>query len=361
MIIVDAHQDLAWNILTFGRDYTQSAADTRLSERRTPIPVFNDDTLLGWPDFQRGQIAIVFATLFAAPIRAKLGEWDKQHYSDEEEANALYNTQLDAYYRLAEDNPEKFQLVLDLAHLSEVLSHWEDPTEENHPVGLVPLMEGAEAVRHPSELEEWWQRGVRIIGPAWRGTRFCGGTHEPGPLTKQGYALLEVMGDLGITLDLSHMDEVAVLQSLEQYPGKIIASHANAKALLPHSESNRNLSNRVIQGIIERDGIIGVVPLNRFLIEDWNPRDGRWRVSLQHLTAHIDHICQIAGEARHVGIGSDFDGGFGLQKTPVEIETIADLQKLAPLLSEKGYTQADIEAVMGQNWITLLKETLPEG
>jgi len=361
MLIVDAHQDLAWNILTFGRDYSQSAADIRLNEKGTLIPKNNGDTLLGWPEYQRGHVALVFATLFAAPIRAKLGDWDNQFYADANEAYAIYNRQLDAYYRLVDANPEKFQLVLSQESLRNVLSDWGDDTVNEHPVGLIPLMECAEAVRHPTELEEWWERGVRIIGPAWTGTRFCGGTREPGPLTKDGYELLEGMADIGFTLDLSHMDEEAVHQALDGYPGRIIASHANVKALHPGTESNRFLSDRIIHGIIERGGIIGVVPFNRFLVNDWSPNDGRMKVSLSHVVDHIDYICQIAGDAQHVGIGSDFDGGFGLQETPFEIDTIADLQKLAPFLAEKGYTEVDIEAILGQNWIKFLFESLPEG
>jgi membrane dipeptidase len=360
MIIIDAHQDLAWNILTFGRDYTKAAAEIRSLERGTQAPLFNDDTLLGWPDYQQGQVAVIFATLFAAPRRSKLGEWDIQHYGSANEAHTVYQAQLDAYYRLTDDSPEKFRLIKDKADLQETLSHWQGTNENSHPVGLVVLMEGAEGVRHPAELEEWWQRGVRIIGPAWTGTRFCGGTREPGPLTREGFALLEGMSSFGFFLDLSHMDEEAVFQALDIYPGRIIASHANAKALLRGTESNRNLSNRVIQGILERDGVIGVVPFNRFLIEGWKPSDGREVVSLKHLATHIDHICQIAGDARHVGIGSDFDGGFGVQQTPFEIDTIADLQKLIPLLAEKGYTEADIEAVLSRNWLTLLQNSLPE-
>ncbi len=360
MIIIDGHQDLAWNILTFGRNYTKSATDIRISERGTDIPAINDDTLLGWPEYQKGHVAVIFATLFAAPKRAKLGEFDSQNYVDENEAYDLYQAQLDAYYRLSDDNPEKFRLVTHQVDLQGILSHWEDSSKTSHPVGLVPLMEGAEAVRHPSELEEWWYRGVHIIGPAWAGTRFCGGTREPGPLTKEGFALLEGMSSLGFVLDLSHMDELAVLQSLDEYPGRIIASHANAKALLNGTDSNRNLSNRVIRGIIDRGGVIGVVPFNRFLVDGWKPSDGRHQVSLHHVVAHIDHICQIAGNVFHVGIGSDFDGGFGLQKTPIEIDTIADLQKLVPLLDEKGYTDAEIESVLSGNWITLLQNSLPE-
>lgn len=361
MLIADSHQDLAWNILTFNRDYTQSAADTRLGERGTSIPKHNGDTLLGWPDYQKGWVAIVFATLFSTPVRFKLGDWDTQYYTDENDADLKYNAQLDAYYRLTDDHPDKFRLVADQKTLEDVLAHWENTEIEGHPVGLVPLMEGAEAVRHLEELAGWWEQGVRVIGPAWAGTRFCGGTREPGPLTKEGFALLEGMADFGFTLDLSHMDESAVLQSLDEYPGRIIASHSNASALLKGTTSNRFLSDRVIQGLIERDGIIGLVPYNRFLVKDWRTSDGRESVGLHHLVAHIDHICQIAGDAHHVGIGSDFDGGFGLQNTPAEIDTIADLQKLAPHLVEKGYTQDDIAAVLGQNWIQFLRESLPEG
>jgi len=242
-----------------------------------------------------------------------------------------------------------------------VLSKWKsEDIVADRPVGLIPLMEGAEGVRAPGELEEWWGRGVRIIGPAWTGTRFCGGTREPGPLTSEGYALLEAMASFGFSLDISHMDEKAVFQSLDSYEGRIIASHANAKSLLKGTQSNRFLSDEVIANLIERNGIIGVVPFNRFLINGWQPSDGRHVVTLQHVIAHIDHICQIAGDAKHVGIGSDFDGGFGVQQTPAEIDTIADLQKLGPLLAEKGYTQADIAAVLGRNWIDFLAETLPE-
>jgi len=69
----------------------------------------------------------------------------------------------------------------------------------------------------------------------------------------------------------------------------------------------------------------------------------------------------MAGDARHVGLGSDFDGGFGLQHAPQGIDTIADLQKLIPRLQEKGYTEKDIAAVLGENWIAYLERSLPKG
>ena len=133
-------------------------------------------------------------------------------------------------------------------------------------------MEGAEAIGDVRELEEWWHKGVRILGPAWAGNRFCGGTGEPGPLTPAGFDLLEAMADFGYILDLSHMDEKAALQALDMYPGQIVATHANALALVTGSESNRHLSDRVISGLIERDGMIGAVPFNNFLKGELEPQ-----------------------------------------------------------------------------------------
>ena len=360
MLIVDAHEDLAYNILSFGRDYTQSAADTRAREADTDVPMHNGDTLLGWPDFQRGRVAVVFSTLFVTPVRRKLGAWETQIYEDANQAHTLYSAQLDVYHRLTDEHPDKFRLIQTRRDLEAVLTIWASADDENHPVGLVVLMEGAEGVRSPAELEEWWARGVRLIGPAWAGTRFCGGTREPGPLTPEGYALLEELASLGFTLDISHMDEQAVLQALEIYPGPIVASHANAKSLLKGTDSNRFLSDRVIQGLLERDGIIGVVPLNSFLRAGWKIGERREEVTLHHLVAQIDFICQMAGDARHAGLGSDFDGGFGLQSVPTGIDSIADLQKLAPLLEEKGYTLQEIAAILGENWLAHLRRTLPE-
>jgi membrane dipeptidase len=359
MIIVDSHQDLAWNMLTFGRDYTRSVEETRRLESGSQTPQRNGDTLLGWSEYQHGQVAVIFATLFATPARHQLGDWDRLTYATIDEAHRVYSAQLDTYQQLVEQHPEKFHLVRSLQDLQEILARWEDSANEEPPTGLVILMEGAEGVREPAELEEWWHRGVRLIGPAWAGTRFCGGTREPGPLTPEGFALLESMADFGITLDLSHMDEQAVLQALDLFPGRLIATHSNPQSLLKESDSNRFLSDRVLQGLIERDGIIGIPPYNKFLTWEWEPEQGRQAVPLERVVDHIDYICQLAGDAEHVGIGTDFDGGFGLQSVPGEIDTIADLQKLIPLLEKRGYTGKDTAGIMGENWLRHLKESLP--
>jgi len=79
---------------------------------------------------------------------------------------------------------------------------------------------------------------------------------------------------------------------------------------------------------------------------------------LSMVVEQIDHVCQLVGDSLHVGIGSDFDGGFGLQSTPIELETIADLQKLEMLLLEKGYDATTVAGIFGNNWLHMLESNL---
>ncbi|HET6846608.1 MAG TPA: membrane dipeptidase, partial [Anaerolineales bacterium] len=212
------------------------------------------------------------------------------------------------------------------------------------------------------ELPEWHERGVRVIGLAWAGTRYSGGTKEPGPLTPEGRSLLEGMAELGFLLDLSHMDESAALEALDRYEGAVIASHVNCLALLPNFPTNRHLSDTALRRIIERGGVIGNMPVNSFLKPGWSHKKGsrREEVPLDVMAAHIDHVCQLAGDSLHSGIGSDFDGGFGLQSVPPEIDSVADLQKIGPLLERRGYSANDVDNILGQNWLRLLRANLPE-
>lgn len=361
-LLVDGHEDLAYNILSFGRDYTRPVQQTRRLEIHTDIPAHNGDTLLGWPEYQSGRVGLVFATLFAAPVRRKLGEWDTLVYANVSEAFALYRQQIDVYNRLVEAHPGKFRLIRSRLDLDNHLAEWQSAANVEMPelpVGLVILMENAEGVRTPAELVDWWEWGVRLIGPAWAGTRFCGGTREPGPLTPEGVALLRGMAEHGFVLDISHMDEQAALQALDFYPHRIIASHSNALALLPDADSNRHLPDRVIDGLLERQAVIGILPANGFLLPGWRDKGGRQAVTLDHVIAQVDYICQKAGSARHVALGSDYDGGFGLESVPADVDSIADLQLLVPRLQEKGFHAADIDAIFHGNWLGVLRGSLP--
>jgi len=357
MLIIDAHEDLAWNMLTFDRDYTHSAAETRDAEHGGLGPKVNGNTLLGKEDWLRGQIAVIFATVFNSPAHRALGTWDTQSYRNSSEAYDRARAQLDAYHRLV-DEDATFQLVSTQSELAAVLELWnQQETSEIPPkIGLVPLMEGAEPIREPAEVEEWFEHGVRIVGLSWEATRYAGGTHEAGPVTSSGFALLEAMSSLGMILDLSHLSEEAYYQALEAYTGTVIASHANPRRFLPTS---RGLSDSMIALLAERDGVIGIVPFNRFLKPGWTKTDPRDALTLHDVASAIDHVCQITGSARHVGIGTDFDGGFGVDQVPDGIDTIADLQKLIPILEERGYSEDEIMGIMHGNWLRMLTNGLP--
>lgn len=361
-LIVDAHADIAYNMLKYGRDYTRPAAETRRFEAGTQTILDNEDTLLGWDDYQRGQVAVIFSTLFAVPVRFRKTETEKQVYKNFDEAYKLYREQLLTYHRMTDSIPDKFRLIASSSDLNLILNHWQGdrPQQTGHPVGMVVLMEGAEGVRRPSELQEWYEMGVRLIGPAWVGTRYCGGWREPGPLTADGRELLAAMADYNFTLDLSHMDEHAAIQALDVYRGPIVGTHGNCAALMPNSNSNRHFSDRILEGIIARDGVVGVVPFNTYLKVGWvSGKNPRTEVPLEYVANHIDHICQLAGDSLHAGIGSDFDGGFGLQSVPPEIDTVADLQNLVSLLQARGYSETDISNILGGNWLARLKRDLP--
>ncbi len=211
------------------------------------------------------------------------------------------------------------------------------------------------------ELPEWWEMGLRMIGLAWMGTRYCGGTNDPGPLTAEGRELISAMADMNFILDISHMDEAAALESLDRYEGAVMASHSNCAALMKGSDSNRHVPDRVIELLIERGGVIGSVPFNTFLKVGWSRKTGsrREEVPLDAYVAHIDHVCQIAGDSLHAGIGTDFDGGFGLQSIPSGLDSIGDMQLVAAKLIERGYTEGDAANILGGNWLRFLRKNLP--
>lgn len=364
-LIIDAHQDLSYNILSFGRDYSRSVYETRRLEADQPVPGLKYQSLLGWPEYNQGKVALVFGTLFAGPLRAEKELYPNQQvYRTPEEANRIYWNHLNLYHRLAEEKPEVYRLILTKSDLRNHLQEWEkqptDPQPSDYlPLGIIPTMEGAEGITDFSELPLWWENGLRSIGLAWAGNQFCGGTREPGPLTDLGRQLLHEMAKTGFILDLSHMDEPAALECLEVYPGQIIASHSNVASLVKGYFTNRLLSDQVLKQLIERGGVIGVVPLNAFLNWDWCADGGREAVSLRLVAEQIDHICQVAGNCDQVGIGSDFDGGVGLEHVPHELDSIADLQKLTTFLQDLGYNEQEISKIFSGNFLRVVESVLP--
>jgi membrane dipeptidase len=211
-------------------------------------------------------------------------------------------------------------------------------------------------IRTPTETTFWAEQGIRLIGPAWQTNRYSGDTKDGGALTPLGRELLAEMGRARLTLDVTHMSERACLEALDAYEGAVVASHAHSQRTVA---TPRLLSDRVIEGIVARGGVVGVLPLNWALSSSWRASDGKDAVTLAAVGDAIDAVCQIAGDALHVGLGTDFDGGQGTEAAPAELDTIADLPKLASVLATRGFAEPDIAAVMGGNWISFLRRHLP--
>ena len=356
MILVDAHQDIAYNAVCFGRDYRQSALRKRQLETSTDIPSQAGSATLGLPEAIAGRVAVVFATLFVAPRSPRAAPWKNVMYDDVSGAYRLALQQMDTYQRLADDSGQ-IRLIRSQVDLDSVLATWgDDKTVKDRQQGLVILMENADPIIEPRQFEEWYERGVRIVGPAWQASRYSAGTGAPGPLTPLGRELLEVMENFNAILDLSHMAEIAFLEALDRYTGTVIASHSNPRHFC---DTDRHLTDVMIRRLAERDGVMGIVMLNNFLDGKWSKTDPKNAVTFSRVVDIIDHVCQLTGSAAHVGLGSDFDGGFGAESTPAEIDTTADLWYLGKALRQRGYNEDDITAILGGNMLRKLRESLP--
>ncbi|MBN1120112.1 MAG: membrane dipeptidase [Anaerolineae bacterium] len=358
MLILDAHQDIAWNIITLDRDYRRGARQIRQIENGTEIPNWVGEALLGKPEWIEGEIGLIFATIFVTPERFRRGSWDSVCYRDTDGAYYHAKRQLDAYCRLVESD-DHLQLVLTQGDLAAILQDWgdKDLDLDERRIGLVLLMEGADPIRDPDQVEEWYGWGLRAIGLAWEETRYAGGAHEPGSISADGLLLMQSMQTLGMILDLSHIAEEAYWQALDRYDGPVFVSHATPRRFYPNP---RALSDEMIEALAERGGVIGIALCNQFLKPGLHIDDPKESVTIRDVAYAVDHVCQLTGSVEHVGIGSDLDGTFGRRHAPAEIDTVADLQKIAVPLREMGYSEPEISAIFNGNMLRILKKGLPE-
>jgi len=378
-LIIDAHLDLAYNALTWRRDLRRAACYTRDQESGSAAQKHNGQATVGWPDLVRGRVGIVFGTIFCQPRTHQMSPHELT-YETPYEAHEQGMAQLDFYRRWEEREPEHVKLIGTKSDLEGVVSEWlttDDgrPTTYgpapavrrpsspllsgvsslHHRIGIVPLMEGADPILEPKELERWYEKGLRIVGPAWDTTRYAGGTWQGGGITRLGRELFEVMAQFKMILDVSHLSHRALFDALDLYEGEhVIASHSN-----PHRFVNteRQLPDAAIERIAERGGVIGIVLFNKFLKQDWSGK--KHDVSFDQVVRAIDHVCQVTGSADHVGIGSDFDGGFGAEATPREINTARDLHKIGDELLQRGYEVSHVAQILHGNWLRVLRAALP--
>jgi membrane dipeptidase len=258
-----------------------------------------------------------------------------------------------------EDAGEMTQIA-DLASLENHLTLWNDGSSNDHkPVGFILSLEGADSLVSLEHLEIAWNYGLRALGPAHYGPgRYANGTDSTGKMGKNGVDLLKKMESLGMILDATHLCDDAFWQAMEHFNGAVWASHNNCRALVPH---NRQFSDEQLRELIRRDAVIGAAFDAWMIVPGWVRQVSTPKAmdcNLDKVLRHVDHICQLAGNALHVGIGSDLDGAFGKEQCPYDLETIADLQKLVPMLAARGYSAADIENVMHGNWLRFLRNNL---
>jgi membrane dipeptidase len=255
LYMVDSHEDIAWNA-GLGRDFLEPSASWRA---RVNDGARFGERLVTLPDLLDSPVRLVIGTIFVLPTRAaSIFEVDSPTYSTDQQARQIGLDQLEFYNRLAAQD-SRVVMIRTLTDLEKHLANLELGLNQ---LGLMVSMEGADPLVQPSELAEWVEKGLRLVGPAWRSTRYCGGTDEPGPLTALGYELLAEMERQGVILDLSHMAEESFYNSLDAFHGPVIASHSNCRHYV---NTDRQLSDGMLRRLIERDGVIGVVLYNRFL------------------------------------------------------------------------------------------------
>jgi membrane dipeptidase len=343
MLLIDGHLDLAMNALNWDRNLDLTVKEIRQAEAGMAEKGRGRGTV-SLPELRAAEVAVSLATVIdrtARPGSPSSGS------ACQEISYAKAQGQL-AYYRVLEAQG-KVRMLSDWPGLKAHVHAWKErPAVE--PLGFILSMEGADPIVWPGQVGSWWEDGLRVVGLSHYGlSAYAHGTGTEGGLTGAGRELLREMDAVGMVLDLSHLADAAFWETLDAFAGPVLASHNNCRALVP---GERQFSDEQVQAVVGRSGVIGVALDAWMLYPGWvKGETSNERVSLEAVADQIDHICQVAGNARHAAVGSDLDGGYGTEQCPWDLDTIADLQRIPGLLRNRGYGQADIEAIMHGNWL----------
>jgi membrane dipeptidase len=352
MLIIDAHLDLSMNAMEWNRDLRKTVSQINEREKGLTDKPDRGNATVSLPQLRKGNIGLVVATQIARYVapRNPLRGWHSP-----EQAWAQTQGQL-AWYKAMEEEGEMTQ-INDVKSLEKHLLLWNDDTAtDQKPVGYILSLEGADSLIHLDYVEKAYQYGLRAIGPAHYGPgRYAQGTDAAGLMGEKGKALLKEMERLNIILDATHLCDESFWEAMDNFSGHVWASHNNVRTLVPH---NRQFSDEQIKELIKRGAVIGGALDAWMMVPNWirgKSMPQSMNCNLEVLIDHFDHICQLAGNALHIGIGSDLDGAFGREQCPHDLETISDLQKLPALFEKRGYAPQDIENIMHGNWIRFLK------
>ncbi len=352
MFTIDAHLDLSMNALEWNRDLRKPVAEINERENGLKDKPDRGKATVSLPELRKGNVGLVVATQIARYVAPgnPLPGWHSP-----EQAWAQTQGQL-AWYKLMEEEGEVIQ-INNLQTLEKHLALWKNNSSIQHkPIGYILSLEGADSLVTVEYLEKAYRYGLRAVGPAHYGPgRYAQGTDATGLLGEKGKQLLKEMERLNIILDATHLCDESFWEALDHFNGPVWASHNNVRALVNH---NRQFSDEQIKELVARGAVIGGALDAWMLVPDWirgqsTPQEKNCK--LEVLIDHLDHICQVAGNALHIGIGSDLDGAFGREQCPYDLETIADLQKFPTLFSKRGYSSEDIENIMHGNWIRFLR------
>lgn len=353
MFIVDAHLDLSMNALEWNRDIRKPVSEINAREKGMTDKPDREKATVSLPELRKGNIGLVVATQIARYVAPDnpLPGWHSPH-----QAWAQTQGQL-AWYNAMEEEGEMVQ-IKDLASLEKHLQLWQNniPNDQK-PIGYILSLEGADSIINLEYLEKSYESGLRALGPAHYGPgRYAQGTDATGSVGAPGKALLKEMERLNIILDATHLCDDSFWEAMDHFNGHVWASHSLTRALVNH---NRQFSDRQIKELISRGAVIGGALDAWMMVPNWvrgvsTPKG--MGCNLEVMIDHLDHICQIAGNALHIGLGTDLDGAFGREQCPYDLETIADLQKIPDILRKRGYTEEDVNNIMHQNWLNFLKK-----
>ena len=365
MFTIDAHLDLATNAITLNRDLTLPVQQIRDKEKALNWTDTQDrgNGTVALPELRKGNVGLVVATIISrfAEKGNPLPTLCLPGWHSPAQAYAYGQAQL-AWYKVMEDLGEMVQIT-NLNQLNQHLSLWQNTaiSTDKKPIGYILSLEGADSIVNLSYLEKYYENGLRAVGPAHFGSgRYAAGTHSDGSgFTVKGKALLKKMDELNIILDATHLTDKGFFEAMNLFKGQVWASHQNCRALVA---GERQFSDDQLKLIIERDGVVGGA-LDTWMLHPSfelaksNPK--LLGINLEKLVDHFDHICQLAGNSKHIGFGSDLDGLFGTEQTPYDMDTIADIVNYENILTRRGYTQTDLENIFSGNWLRIVNETLP--
>ncbi len=351
--IFDAHLDLSMNALEWNRDLRQELTQIRALEKgMTDLPD-RSKGVVSFPAMRRGNIGLCMATLIARYVKP---ENNLPGWNSPEQAWAQTQGQL-AWYRVMEADGQLFQ-IKNKQQLTLHVANW-NAQSSNPAIGYLLSLEGADSIVSMEYLHLLYEEGLRAIGPAHYGPgTYAFGTDSSGGIGTKGRLLLQEMAQLNLILDATHLCDQSFWETLDFYQGPIWASHSNTRKWVPNE---RQFDDNQIMALLERESVIGMAFDAWMMYPNWKrgvTTPASSDLQLEAIVNHIDHICQLAGNSKHVMLGSDLDGGFGKEQCPLDIETIADLQKLDDILLKRGYTSEDIECIFSKNGLRFLNENL---